>query len=162
MAAIWCRDISLALKENGKFFIWGQTVNGDWTVPTQINCHCANEGFALNVHSVPVTYNCIKVEGLGVKGSHKKSLKRDFGKISFDAKKMIGRGFSGSRTFRGLYDGKVPVAVKMIEHFEIQDTDVQQLLELSHNNVIRYYATESDGLFRYLAMEYANMNLQVE
>ena len=59
VAALWCKDISVAFKENGKCFIWGQNAHGDWPVPTEIKANSFNDAFALHVLSFPVTFECI-------------------------------------------------------------------------------------------------------
>lgn len=64
--------------------------------------------------------------------------------------------------FRGNFDGR-RVAVKRIlpECFEVAEREVQLLRESdTHPNVIRYYCTERDRLFTYIAIELCATTLQ--
>ncbi|XP_073416408.1 serine/threonine-protein kinase/endoribonuclease IRE2 [Dendrobates tinctorius] len=83
-------------------------------------------------------------------------------KISFFPKEVLGRGAGGTFVFRGRFDGR-SVAVKRIlpESFMLADREVQLLRESDeHPNVIRYYCTESDRLFYYIALELCAATLQ--
>lgn len=64
--------------------------------------------------------------------------------------------------FRGKFDGR-NIAVKRIlpECFEVAEREVQ-LLRASdtHPNVIRYFCTERDRLFTYIAIELCAATLQ--
>ena len=128
-------------------------------MPTQVNCETVNDAFALNVYSIPVTCICIVVGGNSdSRGTRKESLNCKIGEISFNAGNIIGRGCSGTRVFRGLFEGKQIVAVKRTNHIEMGDREVD-LRSLCHPNLVKYYASESDGMFRYIAMELADMTL---
>ncbi|CAH2307531.1 serine threonine- kinase endoribonuclease IRE2 isoform X1 [Pelobates cultripes] len=84
------------------------------------------------------------------------------GKISLFTKDVLGRGAGGTFVFRGRFDDR-PVAVKRIlpESFTLADREVQLLRESDeHSNVIRYYCTESDKLFYYIALELCEATLQ--
>nr|DBA19328.1 TPA: hypothetical protein GDO54_015184 [Pyxicephalus adspersus] len=84
------------------------------------------------------------------------------GKISFFTKEVLGRGAGGTFVFRGRFDDR-PVAVKRIlpESFVLADREVQLLRESDeHPNVIRYFCTESDKLFYYIALELCAATLQ--
>uniref|UniRef100_A0A8C5Q421 Serine/threonine-protein kinase/endoribonuclease IRE1 n=1 Tax=Leptobrachium leishanense TaxID=445787 RepID=A0A8C5Q421_9ANUR len=84
------------------------------------------------------------------------------GKISFFPKDVLGRGAGGTFVFRGRFDDR-SVAVKRIlpESFTLADREVQLLRESDeHANVIRYYCTESDKLFYYIALELCVATLQ--
>ncbi|KAG9467748.1 hypothetical protein GDO78_014401 [Eleutherodactylus coqui] len=88
--------------------------------------------------------------------------KIEVGKISFFPKDILGRGAGGTFVFRGRFDGR-SVAVKRIlpESFMLADREVQLLRESDeHPNVIRYYCTESDRLFYYIALELCAATLQ--
>uniref|UniRef100_A0A8C7Z9Z1 Serine/threonine-protein kinase/endoribonuclease IRE1 n=1 Tax=Oryzias sinensis TaxID=183150 RepID=A0A8C7Z9Z1_9TELE len=64
--------------------------------------------------------------------------------------------------FRGKFDGR-HVAVKRIlpECFEVAEREVQLLRESdTHPNVIRYFCTERDRLFTYIAIELCTATLQ--
>lgn len=63
---------------------------------------------------------------------------------------------------RGKFDGR-HVAVKRIlpECFEVAEREVQLLRESdTHPNVIRYFCTERDRLFTYIAIELCAATLQ--
>ncbi|KAM9305462.1 serine/threonine-protein kinase/endoribonuclease IRE2 [Gastrophryne carolinensis] len=84
------------------------------------------------------------------------------GKISFSPKDVLGHGAGGTCVFRGRFDDRA-VAVKRIlpESFVLADREVQLLRESDeHSNVIRYYCTESDRLFYYIALELCAATLQ--
>ncbi|KAM9362809.1 serine/threonine-protein kinase/endoribonuclease IRE1 [Symphorus nematophorus] len=84
------------------------------------------------------------------------------GKISFTPTEVLGHGTAGTFVFRGKFDGR-NVAVKRIlpECFEVAEREVQ-LLRASdtHPNVIRYFCTERDRLFTYIAIELCTATLQ--
>ncbi|KAL6110952.1 ern2 [Pungitius sinensis] len=84
------------------------------------------------------------------------------GKISFTPSQVLGHGTAGTFVFRGHFDGR-HVAVKRIlpECFEVAEREVQLLRESdTHPNVIRYYCTERDRLFTYIAIELCAATLQ--
>lgn len=64
--------------------------------------------------------------------------------------------------FRGEFDGRA-VAVKRLlpECFTFADREVTLLRESdAHANVVRYFCTEHDRMFRYIALELAEATLQ--
>ncbi|XP_029013288.1 serine/threonine-protein kinase/endoribonuclease IRE1 [Betta splendens] len=84
------------------------------------------------------------------------------GKISFSSSEVLGRGNAGTFVFRGQFDGR-HVAVKRIlpECVEVAEREVQLLRESdTHPNVIRYFCTERDRLFTYIAIELCAATLQ--
>lgn len=84
------------------------------------------------------------------------------GKISFTPTDVLGHGTAGTFVFRGNFDGR-QVAVKRIlpECFEVAEREVQLLRESdTHPNVIRYFCTERDRLFTYIAIELCTATLQ--
>ncbi|XP_051940665.1 serine/threonine-protein kinase/endoribonuclease IRE1 isoform X2 [Hippocampus zosterae] len=84
------------------------------------------------------------------------------GKISFATSEVLGRGSSGTFVFRGNFDGR-RAAVKRIlpECLEVAEREVQLLRESdTHPNVIRYFCTERDNLFTYIAIELCAATLQ--
>ncbi|CAJ1053976.1 serine/threonine-protein kinase/endoribonuclease IRE1-like isoform X1 [Xyrichtys novacula] len=84
------------------------------------------------------------------------------GKISFSPAEVLGHGTAGTFVFRGNFDGR-QVAVKRIlpECFEVAEREVQLLRESdTHPNVIRYFCTERDRLFTYIAIELCAATLQ--
>lgn len=84
------------------------------------------------------------------------------GKISFAPLEVLGHGTAGTFVFRGKFDGR-SIAVKRIlpECFEVAEREVQLLRESdTHPNVIRYFCTERDRLFTYIAIELCAATLQ--
>uniref|UniRef100_A0A8D0D8W2 Serine/threonine-protein kinase/endoribonuclease IRE1 n=1 Tax=Sander lucioperca TaxID=283035 RepID=A0A8D0D8W2_SANLU len=84
------------------------------------------------------------------------------GKISFTPSEVLGHGTAGTFVFRGHFDGR-HVAVKRIlpECFEVAEREVQLLRESdTHPYVIRYFCTERDRLFTYIAIELCAATLQ--
>ncbi|XP_035260126.1 serine/threonine-protein kinase/endoribonuclease IRE1 [Anguilla anguilla] len=86
----------------------------------------------------------------------------EVGKISFDPAEVLGHGAEGTFVFRGCFDGR-RVAVKRIlpECFDFAEREVQLLRESDeHPNVIRYFCTERDRQFIYIAIELCAATLQ--
>ncbi|XP_047222223.1 serine/threonine-protein kinase/endoribonuclease IRE1 isoform X1 [Girardinichthys multiradiatus] len=84
------------------------------------------------------------------------------GKISFTPTDVLGHGTAGTFVFRGSFDGR-NIAVKRVlpECFEVAEREVQLLRESdTHPNVIRYFCTERDHLFTYIAIELCAATLQ--
>ncbi|XP_030636116.1 serine/threonine-protein kinase/endoribonuclease IRE1, partial [Chanos chanos] len=86
----------------------------------------------------------------------------EVGKISFCPAEVLGHGTEGTFVFRGRFDGR-RVAVKRIlpECVEFAEREVQLLRESDeHPNVIRYFCTERDRQFTYIAIELCAATLQ--
>ncbi|XP_040292016.1 serine/threonine-protein kinase/endoribonuclease IRE1 [Bufo bufo] len=84
------------------------------------------------------------------------------GKISFNPRDVLGHGAEGTIVYRGRFDDR-DVAVKRIlpECFSFADREVQLLRESDENpNVIRYFCTEKDRQFQYIAIELCMATLQ--
>ncbi|KAJ8404258.1 hypothetical protein AAFF_G00340310 [Aldrovandia affinis] len=84
------------------------------------------------------------------------------GKITFSTKHVLGHGAEGTTVFRGEFDNR-PVAVKRIlpECFSFADREVRLLCESDeHPNVIRYFCTEKDRQFQYIAIELCTATLR--
>ncbi|GCC35703.1 hypothetical protein chiPu_0014191 [Chiloscyllium punctatum] len=84
------------------------------------------------------------------------------GKILFHPKDVLGHGAEGTIVFKGRFDDRY-VAVKRIlpECFSFADREVQLLRESDeHPNVIRYFCTEKDRQFQYIATELCAATLQ--
>ncbi|KFV72504.1 Serine/threonine-protein kinase/endoribonuclease IRE1, partial [Struthio camelus australis] len=84
------------------------------------------------------------------------------GKISFNPKDVLGHGAGGTFVFRGRFDGR-NVAVKRLlpECFHLVDREVQLLRESDeHPHVVRYFCTEKDKQFHYIAIELCSATLQ--
>uniref|UniRef100_A0A8C4Y7X3 non-specific serine/threonine protein kinase n=1 Tax=Gopherus evgoodei TaxID=1825980 RepID=A0A8C4Y7X3_9SAUR len=77
-------------------------------------------------------------------------------------KDVLGHGAEGTIVYRGTFDNR-DVAVKRIlpECFSFADREVQLLRESDeHPNVIRYFCTEKDRQFQYIAIELCAATLQ--
>ncbi|XP_018429302.1 PREDICTED: serine/threonine-protein kinase/endoribonuclease IRE1, partial [Nanorana parkeri] len=84
------------------------------------------------------------------------------GKISFNPCEVLGHGAEGTIVYRARFDNR-DVAVKRIlpECFSFADREVQLLRESDENpNVIRYFCTEKDRQFQYIAIELCAATLQ--
>uniref|UniRef100_A0A8C5DSL9 Serine/threonine-protein kinase/endoribonuclease IRE1 n=1 Tax=Gouania willdenowi TaxID=441366 RepID=A0A8C5DSL9_GOUWI len=84
------------------------------------------------------------------------------GNITFHPKEVLGHGAEGTIVYKGQFDNR-PVAVKRIlpECFSFADREVQLLRESDeHPNVIRYFCTEKDRQFQYIAIELCAASLQ--
>ncbi|CAL8124111.1 unnamed protein product [Orchesella dallaii] len=77
------------------------------------------------------------------------------GKITLFPSEILGKGCEGTFVFKGKFEDR-NVAVKRIlpECFQFADREVDLLKESDqHEHVIRYFCTETDGQFRYIALE---------
>ncbi|KAF8360592.1 hypothetical protein PRIPAC_87515, partial [Pristionchus pacificus] len=77
------------------------------------------------------------------------------GKIQYDTKIELGSGSGGTIVFRGTYAER-EVAVKRVlkQNVQLATREVKALIESdSDDNVIRYFDSETDNLFRYLVLE---------
>ncbi|KOX79225.1 Serine/threonine-protein kinase/endoribonuclease ire-1 [Melipona quadrifasciata] len=84
------------------------------------------------------------------------------GKITFDTEQVLGKGCEGTFVYKGSFDGR-SVAVKRLlpDCFTFADREVALLRESdAHANVVRYFCTEQDRMFRYIALELAEATLQ--
>ncbi|NXX81119.1 ERN1 endoribonuclease, partial [Urocolius indicus] len=84
------------------------------------------------------------------------------GKVSFNPKDVLGHGAGGTFVFRGQFEGR-NVAVKRLlpECFHLVDREVQLLRESDeHPHVVRYFCTEKDKQFHYIAIELCSATLQ--
>ncbi|XP_066601348.1 serine/threonine-protein kinase/endoribonuclease IRE1-like isoform X2 [Prorops nasuta] len=84
------------------------------------------------------------------------------GKITFSTGEVLGKGCEGTFVYKGEFDGR-SVAVKRLlpDCFTFADREVALLRESdAHANVVRYFCTEQDRMFRYIALELAEATLQ--
>uniref|UniRef100_U5ELH4 non-specific serine/threonine protein kinase n=1 Tax=Corethrella appendiculata TaxID=1370023 RepID=U5ELH4_9DIPT len=84
------------------------------------------------------------------------------GKIIFNCNELLGKGCEGTFVFKGTFE-KRNVAVKRLlpECFTLADREVTLLSESDkHENVVRYFCTEQDRQFRYIAVELCDATLQ--
>lgn len=84
------------------------------------------------------------------------------GKITFNSEQVLGKGCEGTFVFKGTFE-KRNVAVKRLlpECFTLADREVSLLRESdAHENVVRYFCTEQDRQFKYIAVELCSATLQ--
>lgn len=84
------------------------------------------------------------------------------GKICFNAAEVLGKGCEGTFVFKGSFEQR-DVAVKRLlpDCFTLADREVALLRESdAHENVVRYFCTEQDRQFRYIAVELCSATLQ--
>lgn len=84
------------------------------------------------------------------------------GKISFNPQIVLGKGCEGTFVFKGTFEER-DVAVKRLlpECFTFADREVSLLRESdAHENVVRYFCTEQDRQFRYIAVELCSATVQ--
>lgn len=84
------------------------------------------------------------------------------GKITFNSLDVLGKGCEGTFVFRGTFEER-DVAVKRLlpECFTLADREVTLLRESdAHENVVRYFCTERDRQFRYIAVELCSATVQ--
>ncbi|CEF60106.2 Serine/threonine-protein kinase/endoribonuclease IRE1 [Strongyloides ratti] len=83
------------------------------------------------------------------------------GKLQYDPKVILGRGCEGTVVYRGTFEGR-NVAVKRVlsDLVKITTREINMLRESdSHVNVIRYFCSESDRTFKYIALELCDCSL---
>ncbi|CAG5098136.1 Oidioi.mRNA.OKI2018_I69.XSR.g15400.t2.cds [Oikopleura dioica] len=76
------------------------------------------------------------------------------GKISFDPSEFLGKGCMGTSVFRGSFDGR-DVAVKrlLVDSYQLADREIDLLRQADHPNLLRYFCSEKDRQFIYIALE---------
>ena len=74
------------------------------------------------------------------------------GKLSFelDESAVVGRNKRSSKVvYRGLFEEKIPAAIKRIMKRDFALIEGEQLSQYDrHENIVRYYVTESDYIFQ--------------
>ncbi|CAM6031442.1 unnamed protein product, partial [Sphagnum compactum] len=84
------------------------------------------------------------------------------GKITFNPGEVLGKGCEGTFVFKGTFEQR-QVAVKRLlpECFTLADREVSLLRESdADENVVRYFCTEQDRQFRYIAVELCAATVQ--
>ncbi|KAI3387025.1 hypothetical protein SNEBB_000294 [Seison nebaliae] len=84
------------------------------------------------------------------------------GRIRFNINNIIGTGCGGTTVFRGEFDGRT-VAIKRItsQCCTIANREIDILKQTDfHGSVLRYFFTETDSQFHYIALELCQINLQ--
>uniref|UniRef100_A0AAR2IGN7 Serine/threonine-protein kinase/endoribonuclease IRE1 n=1 Tax=Pygocentrus nattereri TaxID=42514 RepID=A0AAR2IGN7_PYGNA len=114
------------------------------------------------LHTVKVTMPCCRYRSCSAFWLEDESSIVRIGNITFNPRDVLGHGAEGTIVYRGQFDNR-PVAVKRIlpECFSFADREVQLLRESDeHPNVIRYFCTERDRQFQYIAIELCSATLQ--
>ncbi|XP_052869117.1 uncharacterized protein LOC128274834 [Anopheles cruzii] len=77
------------------------------------------------------------------------------GNIRFNEQNELGKGCEETVVFLGSFGGRKAAVKRISAHrFTLADREVKRLCESdAHENVIRYYGTEQDRQFRYIAIE---------
>ncbi|KAI6196797.1 Non-specific serine/threonine protein kinase [Aphelenchoides besseyi] len=84
------------------------------------------------------------------------------GALRYNTKDILGSGCEGTKVFRGVFDGRA-VAVKRVVSDQIKLIDREiELLRRSdtHPNVVRYFCSETDDNFFYIALELCDCTLK--
>ncbi|CAD5215701.1 unnamed protein product [Bursaphelenchus xylophilus] len=86
---------------------------------------------------------------------------KEIGKLSFDSRKILGMGCAGTTVFKGTFDGR-EVAVKRVltSQYKLVERELELLRKSdAHKNVIRYFCSERDDNFHYIALELCECTL---
>ena len=87
---------------------------------------------------------------------------RVIGELSYDNKQVLGSGSYGTKVFKGTFQ-KRPCAVKrlLMDNVELANKEISLLRKNDyHQNVIRYYASEQEVEFLYIALELCECTLE--
>ena len=87
---------------------------------------------------------------------------RQIGKIQYDTNAVLGNGCEGTIVYKGKFDGREAAVKRVItEIVSFVDREIDLLRRSdSHPNVIRYFCSESDGTFRFIALELCDCSLR--
>uniref|UniRef100_A0A669DRW4 Serine/threonine-protein kinase/endoribonuclease IRE1 n=1 Tax=Oreochromis niloticus TaxID=8128 RepID=A0A669DRW4_ORENI len=142
----------------------GLTLESDYLEVAHIRSECSDHS-SPNVTPRASNHSNLSVSELGSSANEHEdgdsSIVR-VGNITFHPKEVLGHGAEGTIVYKGQFDNR-PVAVKRIlpECFSFADREVQLLRESDeHPNVIRYFCTERDRQFQYIAIELCAASLQ--
>ncbi|KAK5575926.1 hypothetical protein RB653_007061 [Dictyostelium firmibasis] len=89
------------------------------------------------------------------------------GKFKFSRKDefIIGRGSNGTLVFKGIWNDRIPVAIKQMHKAfnPLISKEIEVLIRLTNkncNNIVRYIDQEEDDMFVYLGLTLCNGSLQ--
>ncbi|XP_061830351.1 serine/threonine-protein kinase/endoribonuclease IRE1 [Nerophis lumbriciformis] len=148
-------DIGLALNPDG-----------DYLEVVQPRSECSDHSTP-NITPRASNHSNLSISELGSSANEHEDGEEDsnvvrVGNITFHPKQVLGHGAEGTIVYKGQFDNR-QVAVKRIlpECFSFADREVQLLRESDeHPNVIRYFCTERDRQFQYIAIELCAASLQ--
>uniref|UniRef100_A0A673CE20 non-specific serine/threonine protein kinase n=1 Tax=Sphaeramia orbicularis TaxID=375764 RepID=A0A673CE20_9TELE len=137
----------------------GLAPDNDYLEVAHIRSECSDHS-SPNVTPRASNHSNLSVSELGSSANEHEDGEEDsnivrVGNITFHPKEVLGHGAEGTIVYKGQFDNR-PVAVKRIlpECFSFADREVQLLRESDeHPNVIRYFCTERDRQFQYIAIE---------
>uniref|UniRef100_A0A671X265 non-specific serine/threonine protein kinase n=1 Tax=Sparus aurata TaxID=8175 RepID=A0A671X265_SPAAU len=140
--------------------------NSDYLEVARTRSECSDHS-SPNVTPRASNHSNLSVSELGSSANEHEDGEEDsnivrVGNITFHPKEVLGHGAEGTIVYKGQFDNR-PVAVKRIlpECFSFADREVQLLRESDeHPNVIRYFCTERDRQFQYIAIELCAASLQ--
>uniref|UniRef100_A0A7N6AT70 non-specific serine/threonine protein kinase n=1 Tax=Anabas testudineus TaxID=64144 RepID=A0A7N6AT70_ANATE len=144
----------------------GLAPDGDYLEVAHTRSECSDHS-SPNVTPRASNHSNLSVSELGSSANEHEDGEDDssvvkVGNITFNPKEVLGHGAEGTIVYKGQFDNR-PVAVKRIlpECFSFADREVQLLRESDeHPNVIRYFCTERDRQFQYIAIELCAASLQ--
>lgn len=84
------------------------------------------------------------------------------GKITFNSNQVLGKGCDGTVVFKGMFEKRHVAVKRLLPHcFTLAEREVSLLCESdAHENVVRYFCTERDRHFKYIAVELCATTLQ--
>uniref|UniRef100_A0A672H7V6 Serine/threonine-protein kinase/endoribonuclease IRE1 n=1 Tax=Salarias fasciatus TaxID=181472 RepID=A0A672H7V6_SALFA len=144
----------------------GLAPDSDYLEVARIRSECSDHS-SPNVTPRASNHSNLSVSELGSSANEHEDGEEDscivkVGNITFHPKEVLGHGAEGTIVYKGQFDNR-QVAVKRIlpECFSFADREVQLLRESDeHPNVIRYFCTERDRQFQYIAIELCAASLQ--
>uniref|UniRef100_A0A671X4G0 Serine/threonine-protein kinase/endoribonuclease IRE1 n=1 Tax=Sparus aurata TaxID=8175 RepID=A0A671X4G0_SPAAU len=144
----------------------GLSLDSDYLEVARTRSECSDHS-SPNVTPRASNHSNLSVSELGSSANEHEDGEEDsnivrVGNITFHPKEVLGHGAEGTIVYKGQFDNR-PVAVKRIlpECFSFADREVQLLRESDeHPNVIRYFCTERDRQFQYIAIELCAASLQ--
>ena len=86
---------------------------------------------------------------------------RLIGKLAYNTLGVLGEGSCGTFVFKGLFENRDDVAVKRVQICPQVDAvnEIELLRSLEHENIVKYYVTERDLHFTYIAITLAEASL---
>ena len=85
----------------------------------------------------------------------------EIGKLAYNTIEVLGEGSCGTLVYKGLFEKRDDVAVKRVQISPKVDAvkEIAHLRSLNHENIVKYYVTERDKYFTYIAITLAEASL---